>query len=314
MKDDLLESPVLEAAMTYFGTGSPFRGPLLAAATLVVLVYIQKRLRKRLEAYLGKHAHKPENAAHFLRAYNAVCKTLIAILVVIAATGSFRLLGLTVAFFGTMLGWSLQVPIRGLAAWVMVLVTRPFRVGDRVTIAGVTGDVLDVQLNHILLNQVGGTVQGEERSGRGILVPNAMLFGESILNYNYFAQQDLSVSSPASKWMLDEVLVRLTFGSDYEHAKELCVATAKKAVDELVGETDAEPFARVEFLAWGILLRVRYKTLPAKRQEISSRVTRYIWQSINAEGEKVAFGFPVSITGLEQSPGEPAPPTSTTAV
>jgi len=41
---------------------------------------------------------------------------------------------------------------------------------------------MDVTLTHIILNQVGGTVGGEERSGRAVLIPNAIMFGQVITN------------------------------------------------------------------------------------------------------------------------------------
>ena len=37
-------------------------------------------------------------------------------------------------------------------------------------IAGITGDVTGISLTHVILNQVGGSIGGEEKSGRGILV------------------------------------------------------------------------------------------------------------------------------------------------
>jgi small-conductance mechanosensitive channel len=188
----------------------------------------------------------------------------------------------------------------------MVVLKRPFRIGDRISVAGVTGDVIDIQLNHILLNQVGGTVQGEERSGRGIFVPNAMLFGEEIINYNYFGKQEAAASP--SRFMLDEVVVRVTFGSDYEFARQLCVEAARQAAGELVGETDADPFTRAEFSPWCVLLRVRYKTIPAKRQEVSARVTKRIWELFGEHRDRVQFAIPVHVTGVRPSAGQPPPP------
>ncbi len=299
---------LLDKMIVYLEPGSAYRNVIVALATLVILMYVHRLTRRKLAVYIQRQAHKPENAQRFLRAYDFVWKGLIGITVLVAASGSFRLLGLTVALLGTMLGWSLQVPIRGLAAWFMVLLKRPFRIGDRISVAGVTGDVLDIQLNHVILNQVGGTVQGEERSGRGILVPTAMLFGENIINYNYFGREHAAVDTPVSRYMLDEVLVRTTFGSDHELAKKLCVDAARQAVRELVGQTDGEPFTRAEFMAWGVLIRVRYKTLPVRRQEVSSRVTELIWESFGRNSDRVRFCYPGSVARVTRSSTQPPPP------
>lgn len=281
------------AVVEALSPGSPLRGVLTAALTALVLVWIYNATRKRLRAFLESSAHKPDNAETFLRGYAAVWKAVIAIFVLIAAAGSFSLLGLTVGFLGTMLGWSLQAPIRGLAAWVMVVLKRPFRLGDRISVAGVTGDVIDIQLNYIVLNQVGGTVQGEERSGRGILVPTAMLFGENIINYNLFKEDGDSGSEGAAKLMLDEVTVRVTFGSDFELAKKLCIEAAREALQEVLGEAGEEPFTRAEFLPSRMMIRVRYKTVPARRQEVSSRLTELIWKRFREHGDAIDFECPL---------------------
>lgn len=293
--------------MPVVGPESPYRGVILAVSTLIVLLYFYRATRRRLEAYIGRNALNPRNLTTFLRAYDAVWKVSIAIVFLIAASGSLALLGLSVAFVGTVLGWSLQVPIRGMAAWFMVMLKRPFRVGDRIAVAGVVGDVVEIQLNHILLNQVGGTVVGEEKSGRGIFVPNAMLFDHNVINYNYFAAQGTEHETGVSQYMLDEVLVRLTFGSDLEFAKSICKDAARQAVGELLGDVDVEPFIRTEFLAWGLLLRVRFKTTPARRQEVTSRVTELIWMAFRGNPDRITFGFPVSIADMQGGPGPKFP-------
>ena len=66
-------------------------------------------------------------------------------------------------FLGMILGWSQQAPVTGIAAWLMLILKRPFKIGQRVIIAGITGDVVDITLTHVILNQVGGTVAGNGR-------------------------------------------------------------------------------------------------------------------------------------------------------
>ncbi|NQT54489.1 mechanosensitive ion channel family protein [bacterium] len=302
-----LESGLLDHLLRWYGPQSPLRGVIIAVAVLVILVYLHRTSRERLRLYMKARAQRERNVKNFLRTYDTVWKVMIGLVVLVAAAGSFSLLGLTMGFFGTMLGWSLQTPIRGVAAWAMVVLGKPFRIGDRINVGGVTGDVVDIQLNHIVLNQVGGTVSGEERSGRGIYVPTAILFGEQVINYSLFGHEQ-ELSTETSGFMLDEVPVRLTLGSDYEFAKTLCIDAARQAVAELVGDTGEAPFTRVEFLPSGILLRVRYKTAPAQRQEVSSRVTELIWQAVLQHPQRVQFRAPVARQTITFAPGTVVPP------
>lgn len=278
---------------------------LLAVAVLVALGLLNAVTRRRLARYVRRQANTEENATAFLWGYDAVCKVLMAILALVALAGSFPLLGLSMALVATMLGWSLQAPIRGLAAWVMVVLKHPFRIGDRIRIADVTGDVTNIQLNHIVLNQVGGTVHGEKRSGRGVLVPTAMLFSEEIINYDLLAREEYqSLRGPASRFLLDEVLVRVTFGTDRVLAQSLCVRAAAQAMREIVGDVDQEPFTRTVFVPQGILIRVRYKTKSSKRQEVSSRVTELIWLAFRENVDKVQFRLPTSGAAVAGRPAD----------
>lgn len=274
-------SAVRRLYLTYFGEDSPYRPVILVVATMIVLVFLKRRLTRYVRAQVESKVFFRENAEAFLKTWNIAWKFVIGVLVIMAMSGSLRLLGLTAGFLGMMLGWSLQQPVTGIAAWLMIILKKPFRVGDRVIIAGITGDVTNITLTHVVLNQVGGSVGGEERSGRGILIPNAILFQHVIINYTL-----------EQKFMLDEVPVRLTFDSDWERAKELMLQAAQSATAEIIRECGQQPFIRAEFLEWGILARLRYQTIPARRQEISTAVVEALLASFRKEFPRVKFAIP----------------------
>ena len=195
-----------------FQPESATRGILLAIITIAAL-WITYRVTKRvLSRYMRANAHKQENIENFLLLYRYLWLGVGVVFVLVSFSGQITALGISAAFVGMILGWSLQAPVTGIAAWLMIILKRPFKIGDRVIIAGIIGDVMDINLTHVVLNQVGGTVGGEEKSGRGVLIPNATLFAQVIYNYTL-----------ETKTILDEVLVRLTFDTDIELAEKLCV-------------------------------------------------------------------------------------------
>jgi small-conductance mechanosensitive channel len=164
----------------------------------------------------------------------------------------------------------------------MIILKRPFKTGDRVIIAGIIGDVMDVTLTHIILNQVGGTVGGEERSGRAVLIPNAIMFGQVIMNYTL--QQD---------YILDEVPVRITFESDWAEAEKILIDAAREVTRDIIERIGEDPFTRAELFDAGILMRLRYKVDPPRRQEVSTNIVRIIFQKFY-ESTKVEFCYPRS--------------------
>lgn len=261
---------------------SKYKGVFLSATVVITLIIIRRIATRAIESYVRRRAFKEDNVVQFMTTWKYVWTAVIAIFGIIALSGSMKVVGISAGFMGTVLGWSLQAPITGIAAWLMIILKRPFRPGDRVVIAGIIGDVTDVTLTHIILNQVGGTVGGEERSGRAVLIPNAIMFGQVIMNYTF-----------AEEYILDEVPVRVTFESDWNEAERILIDAAREVVQDIIQKTGDEPFIRAELFDAGVLMRLRYKVDPPRRQEISTNMVRIIFQKFY-ESKSVEFCYPRS--------------------
>ena len=258
------------------------RGLLLSIVTIVALLVIRAVLTRPVKAYVYKRALKQENAANFMTTWKFFWFAVIVIFGVVSLSGSITTLGISVGFLGMILGWSLQAPVTGIAAWLMLILKRPFRIGQRVIIAGVKGDVVDITLTHVILNQVGGTVAGEERSGRGILIPNAILFSQTITNYTFEVE-----------YILSEVPVRITFQSDWDEAEQILLDAAKQIAADGIKETGEEPFVRAELIDAGVLMRLRYKTRPEDYAENVNDIVKIIHTEFK-KSDKVEFCYPHS--------------------
>ena len=261
-------------------TLQPYQSLILTAVTVIGMWLLYILTRRALRRYVRDRSYKLENVQNFLLFYRYIFMAIAAIIVITSMSGSIGALGISAAFLGMVLGWSLQAPVTGIAAWLMVILKRPFKLGDRVIIAGITGDVMDINLTHIVLNQVGGTVGGEERSGRGVLIPNATLFGQIIYNY-----------AIESRFLLDEVTVLITFESDFDRATEILLQSARKVTADIIAETGAEPFTRNEIADSGVRVRVRYQAIGNDRQRISSEIVTEIIRAFNTE-PSVSFCYP----------------------
>jgi len=261
---------------------SKYRGILLSIIIVISLLIVRRIFTKIIKAYISRKEFKEENITQFMMTWKYIWTAIITIMGIIGLSGSMKAVGISAGFMGMVLGWSLQAPVTGIAAWLMIILKRPFKIGDRVIIAGIIGDVMDVTMTHIILNQVGGTVGGEERSGRAVLIPNAIMFSQVIMNYTL--QQD---------YILDEVPVRITFESDWEEAERILVEAAKKVTSNVIEKTGDQPFIRAELFDAGVLMRLRYKVEPPNRQEISTYIVREIFREF-ANNSKVEFCYPKS--------------------
>ncbi len=106
---------------------------------------------------------------------------LILIFAVLAALAKF---GIQTASFvailgaaGFAIGFALQGSLANFAAGVLILVLRPFKVGDFIDGAGVAGTVKDIQLFTTVL---------ATPDNIKIMVPNGKLFGNTIKNFSGF--------------------------------------------------------------------------------------------------------------------------------
>lgn len=257
---------------------SVFLGALAIFSLWTAYGYLTRLLRY----FFRKNAFRPEEAQSFLLLWRYVWLGGGVILAIISFSGSIGALGISAAFLGMVLGWSLQAPVTGIAAWIMIMTKRPFGIGDRIIVSGITGDVMDINMTHIVLNQVGGTVSGEERSGRGVLIPNATLFSQVIHNYTY-----------ESKFVLDEVAVLITHRSDFEEAKRILLDAAERVTADIIRETGEKPYIRVEISPeHGIRMRLRFRTLATDRQRISSEITEIVIQEFADRYDRVEFSYP----------------------
>lgn len=188
------------------------------------------------------------------------------------------------AFSGLLLGWSLQAPVSGMAAWVMISLKRPFRVGDRIQLPslGLVGDVVDIGPMYTELNQVGGAVGSEEAVGRPILIPNAMLFSQVVINYT--AQQDAAFT-------LDEVVIRITYDTDWEQAERILLDAARQTTQDIIAHTRQEPYVRADVYDYGIYMRLRFMTKATDRPRISYEIIKRIFQDFQRSA-KVDFAIP----------------------
>lgn len=234
---------------------------------------------KRILFSVAKTKRERSNAIMFLHLWRYVYIVLTIIVMIFAYTGSLEGLGVSAALLTAAMGWALQRPISGIAGWLMVIVSKPFRIGDRISIGKVKGDVTNITLTHIYIGEIGGTIGSDERSGRVILVPNSKLFESDIVNYTLM-----------DDFVMDEIGVTITFNSNLEKAKKLWEEAAKEATKEF-GDKAEKPTVRTFFRDSGIFVIVRFKTTTEERERIKSDVVQRIFDKVS-KTKDVRFAYP----------------------
>lgn len=162
---------------------------LPAVIILVVCLIIIKILLKVVDRVLDKG--KIEKSLHvFLRSTIKYVSLFVTVLLVAASLGVnvtslvavFSVLGLAVSL-------AVQGALSNLAGGIMVLVSKPFKVGDYVDAGGVEGTVKEIGLVHTRLLTV---------DNKMIFVPNGDISTAKITNYTYEERRRVDMKFTAS--------------------------------------------------------------------------------------------------------------------
>jgi small-conductance mechanosensitive channel len=104
---------------------------------------------------------------------------VIGVLVVIGNLGASWTGLLTFVSAGTVaISLSIQDVLKNFVAGVYLLLERPFRVGDRISVRTVTGEVQGIDIRTTLVRS---------ETGELVLIPNSILFSEILLNRSHFS-------------------------------------------------------------------------------------------------------------------------------
>ena len=170
------------------------------------------------------------------------------------------------------IGLALQGALTNVAAGVMILLFRPYRVGDQVTIAGKTGTVRHFDLFNTEIN---------DAANLKIVVPNGKAFGDVVVNYTHIGRRRIEIV--------------LGIGYDDDIGKAIAVALRCAAEEPRVMK-DPAPWAKLTDLApSSVNITLRCWTTPDTPgfTDTQCDLLRKLKESFDAEG--ISFPFPTQI-------------------
>ncbi len=185
---------------------------------------------------------------------------------------------------------ALQNVILSIAGYFFLIGRFGIKVGDRVQIGGVTGDVIDIGLVKLSLMELGGTGTHREPTGRVAVFSNAIVFQPS---GNFFKQ------APGTSFVWNEVRLTLAPDIDYRLAEKRLL----QVVDEvfaryrdrvmrdfrhlerdlnIVLETP-KPRSRLHLSKGGLEIVIRYPADTYSAPQITDEISRRVLDAINRE-------------------------------
>jgi len=258
---------------------------------LLALVFLAAELWRRA---VFRYVHEPRRRSRFLLLRKIVLWSLV---VGIAAATFATELGSLATFAGLItagLAVAMQSVLVSVVGYFFLIGKYGIRVGDRVQIGTVTGEVIDLGLVRLHLMELGG--QGMSPTGRVVAFANSIIFQASGGLFKQIAGVNLA-------W--HEITLGLPSGVDYAAMKdkltEAVTNVLKEYREDILRQTqeiqkaaasneasDAQPQVQLRFSAAGVDAIVRYPVQLQHAAEIDERVSRELLNVISAHAAQQA--------------------------
>lgn len=205
-------------------------------------------------------------------AISSLLKYTLIMVGVLVAFSSFGLewgkLQWLVAALGVGLGFGLQEIVANFVSGLIILFEKPVRIGDTVTIDGLTGTVTRIQIRAT-------TITDWDR--KEVIIPNKAFITQQLINW--------SLTDSITRIV---VPVGIAYGSDTEQARELLLAAANEE-ERVLQDPKPEAFF-TEFADSSLTLELRfYVSAMADRLEMTHRVNTRIAEKFKKVNIEIAF-------------------------
>lgn len=206
------------------------RGLVIAAVVLGLAILLTRLLRSLVQ-------RRPTFGDVPVIGQTLILNAISFVIGLIACTTVLVLWGVTWSTIAAGIGLStlaialgMQDVLKSLAGGVVILLERPFQIGDRIRIKDLTGDVVDVRARHIVLRMDDGHVA---------MAPNGLLFNETYENlsrsegYAYAVVVSNIAGSPAAA--RDRVRAALSSVPDLHAAQVALMPDLRRAIPWMRG-------------------------------------------------------------------------------
>ncbi len=239
----------LTGAIETLLTASNLASALRAVVGLVVLTLIVRLVNRRLAGRIGDRQDR-----YLFRKLVTRGGFVLGILwLATAFSQNLSQLALVLGLASAGIAFALQELIASAAGWIVVALGSYYRVGDRVELGGITGDVIDVGILRTTLLETGRWVQGDLYTGRIVRVANSAAFKSPVFNY-----------TSDFPFLWDEILIPVAYGSD--------IALARRLIGQVAEQVTGDYAERVR-ASWQRMIE-RYPIEPARLEPlITARAT-----------------------------------------
>jgi small-conductance mechanosensitive channel len=215
---------------------------------------------------------------------------VIVLILLFGLGGDLRVLATVMGFAAAGIALALQNVILSFAGYFYIGGRFGIRVGDRIQLGGIAGDVLEIGLFKLTLMELNNDTNGRQPTGRIVVFPNSIVFQP---NGNFFNQL------PGSNYTWNELRLTLAPDCDYRLAEqrlmEVVGAVFGRFRDSIQRDyhnvesnlnlrfESPRPQSRLQFNDAGIEVVVRYPVPLLATAQAADEIARRLIDAINRE-------------------------------
>lgn len=269
---DLLKhvQSVLSYPLFHVG-GAPIDLYSLIALVLVLMItaVVARKVRRLLELYFLRRLPVEAGAQYSVASLTQYCLWVIGLLIGLRILNiNLTAIAVVAGALGVGIGFGLQNVVANFVCGLVLLVERPIRVRDRITMEGVEGNVRAVNFRSTLI---------ETNDNISVIVPNSEFINKKVINW--------SIGDPKVRI---HVPVGVAYGSNLETVTRTLLSVAAEAEGVL-----KNPAPEVRFIEFGdssLNMELLVWTLhPARHFLLRSQLNYAIDAAFRREGVEVPF-------------------------
>ena len=224
----------IDQAIKFLWTALP--NAILAIIVLILGLWAMKFINRMVAKFFDK-ADYDSSLESFLQSFISIAHKKMLVVIVITQLGvqSTSLVAI-IGAAGLAIGLALQGSLANFAGGVLILLFKPFKVGDFISAQGVEGTVKEISIFTTKLSTFGNQIA---------IVPNGPLSNNNIVNYN------------AQNTRRDNITVGIGYSSNIKLAKEILLQICaenknilKKPAPEVYVAELAESSVKISLRFW----------------------------------------------------------------
>jgi small conductance mechanosensitive channel len=239
---------------------------ILGILTLIIGLWVVKLLIKWIHNGMHKRDVDP-TAKPFLLSLVGVVLRVLLILGVMQILGiEMTLFTALVGAFGVAAGLALSGTLQNFASGIIILLVKPFVVGDNIVTQGLEGTVTSIQIFYTFVTTF---------DNRSVIVPNSKLSNEVIINISREGSRRLDIE------------IRFNYATDFEAAKALINSAIDRCENAL-----SKPERRIGIASFdpeGYKVSVNVWVNAHGFQDTKLSLQEIILKNVRAAGESVAI-------------------------